>query len=170
MRTGHSWHSWPQLTKVIFHAIWRHAQHIKLGGRRRKGGRFGVMVFVFPSNRYMWWSSTFLDMAEHLPFKWWMNSLFCFAFTHGFCFTIKLSLSSHFYASDSLPHPTRVGSEQMAVWGLVADWGCVSSAAACVAREILVERELWLEGSKEVPLSWRAGKEQNETCAGVFKP
>ena len=34
---GHSRDSWPQLTKGIFHTVWRHAQHIKLGeeeGRR----------------------------------------------------------------------------------------------------------------------------------------
>lgn len=27
-----------------------------------------------------------------------------------------------------------------------------------------------LEGSREVTFSRRAGKEQNETCAGLFKP
>jgi len=38
-----------------------------VGGRRRGGrGRIGVVVFVFPSNRYAWWSSAFLEMAEHL--------------------------------------------------------------------------------------------------------
>ena len=30
--SGHSWDSWPQLTKGISHTIWHHAQHIELGG------------------------------------------------------------------------------------------------------------------------------------------
>jgi len=39
----------------------------KAGGRRRKRGTSGVMVSVLPSNRYAWWSSAFLEMAEHGP-------------------------------------------------------------------------------------------------------
>ena len=39
---GHSWDSWPQLTKGISHTMWHHAQHIKLekkeGGDVRSGG------------------------------------------------------------------------------------------------------------------------------------
>jgi len=34
--------------------------------KEKERGTFGVMVFVFPSNRYMWWSPAFLEMAEHL--------------------------------------------------------------------------------------------------------
>ena len=36
---GHSRDSWPQLTKGIFHTIWHHAQHIKLGEEEGRGGR-----------------------------------------------------------------------------------------------------------------------------------
>ena len=58
-------------------------------GEEEGRGTFGVMVFVFPSHCYTWWSPAFLEMAEHLPAhgKEWMNSLFCFACMRGFCFT-----------------------------------------------------------------------------------
>ena len=85
---GHSQDSWPQLAQGMFHAIRRHAQHVKLGDGGR-GETFGVMAFVFPSNCYMWWSPALLGMAEHPPAsgKWWKNSFFCFACRRGFCFT-----------------------------------------------------------------------------------
>jgi len=35
---GHSWDNWPKLAKGIFHTIWRHAQHIKLGEEEGRGG------------------------------------------------------------------------------------------------------------------------------------
>ena len=61
----------------------------KAGGKRRNGGTFRGMVFVFPSNGYAWWSPAFLEMAEHLPAhgKEQINSLFCFACMRGFCLT-----------------------------------------------------------------------------------
>ena len=48
----------------------------ELGGRGGGAAAFGVMVFVFPSNHYVWQSPAFLGMAEHLPAhgKWGMNS------------------------------------------------------------------------------------------------
>jgi len=39
----------------------------KSGGRRRKSGKFGVMVFVCPSKHYTQWSPALLEMAERLP-------------------------------------------------------------------------------------------------------
>ena len=85
---GHSHDSWPRLTQGIFHAVWHHAQHIKL--REEEGrGTNGAMAFAFPCNPYMQWSPASLEMAEHLPAdgQQGMNSFFCFACTRGFCFT-----------------------------------------------------------------------------------
>jgi len=53
-----------KLAKSTVHTTGHHAQHIKLGGRRRKGRTFRLMVFVFPSNRYMRWSPALLEMGE----------------------------------------------------------------------------------------------------------
>ena len=57
-------------------------------------------------------------MAEHLPAdgKQWMNSLFCFACVHSFCFTYSTVFNSthtfsHFYSPSSLPHPISVGDQ-----------------------------------------------------------
>jgi len=77
---GRSQDSWPQLAKGILHATRHHARHTKLG-KKEAGGHFGMMAFVFPSNRYPWWSPAFLEVAEHWPAdgKWWINSLFWFA-------------------------------------------------------------------------------------------
>jgi len=41
----------------------------KAGGRRRKGGTFRVLMFVFPSNHYAQRNPVFVGMAEHLPVK-----------------------------------------------------------------------------------------------------
>jgi len=38
-----------------------------VGGRRRKGGTFGVMALVFLGNHYMRQSPAFLEMAKHQP-------------------------------------------------------------------------------------------------------
>jgi len=35
---GHSWDSWPQVTKVISRTTGHHAQHVELGEEKRKGG------------------------------------------------------------------------------------------------------------------------------------
>ena len=62
---------------------------IKSEGRRRKRGCSELRHFVFQSNRCVWWSPAVLEMAEQLPAngKWWVNSLFCFASVHSFCFS-----------------------------------------------------------------------------------
>ena len=126
---GHSWDSWPQLTKGVFHTRWCHAQQCKSWGKRRKVGMFGVMPFVFPSNCYMCWSPAFL---EHLPAdgKWWMNSLFCFVCTYDFCFTyyylLCLYLNPRVFSLlliwFSLPSHCE-GSEWALGGTLVASWG-----------------------------------------------
>jgi len=41
---GHSRDSWPHLTKGIFHSMWHHAQHVKLGKEAGRGG-----------GRWEWW-------------------------------------------------------------------------------------------------------------------
>jgi len=58
-------------------------------GKVEEAEMFGVMMFVFSSVRYVWWSPAFLEMAEQLPAdgKQWINSLFCSACRHSFCFT-----------------------------------------------------------------------------------
>ena len=99
----------------------------KIWGKERT---FRVLVFVFPSKHYAWWSPAFLEMAEHLPAngKYWINSLFYFACTRiAVALLIKLSLSqaTSFLTFTLLilsPIPPG-GSEQVAVWGLVASWG-----------------------------------------------
>ena len=67
----------------------------KAGGRRRKGGTFGVMALVFPSNPYVRWSPAFLGWlnsclptgrSERIP---WFALLACMAFA----LSVKLSLS-----------------------------------------------------------------------------
>lgn len=88
LENGHSssaYSSWQQ--DVSYHMVSWWA--IKPGGRGRKGGMFGVMTFVFPSNCQRRWSPAFLEIAEHPPAhgKWWMNSMFCFACLCGICFT-----------------------------------------------------------------------------------
>jgi len=56
---------------------------------RRKGGRFGVMAFVFPSNYYTWWSPAFTEIIKHLPANQieWKKCLPYFACASSFCFT-----------------------------------------------------------------------------------
>lgn len=85
-------HSQEQLTPrdpkdISYHMI-SHPVY-KAQRRRRKWRAFEVMVFVYPSHCYMWWSPALVEMAEHLPAhgKQWMNSLFCFACMHSFCST-----------------------------------------------------------------------------------
>lgn len=80
---------------------------------RRKVGRFGMMVFVFPNNCYKWWSPALLEMADDLMpahGKQWINSLCCFACVGAFAFPIKLSSSqlTRFLAFSLLilSHPT----------------------------------------------------------------
>lgn len=64
-------------------------------GKRREGVTSRGMAFVFPSSCYKWWSLAFLGMAEQLPAhaKWWMNSLFWFAWMCSFALAVRLSLS-----------------------------------------------------------------------------
>ena len=98
-------------------------------GRRRKGQTFGVMVFVFPSNRYTWWSllwwrwlNTCLPMgsSELIP---------CSALLVGAAFAspIKLSLSqpTSFHTFTLLIlFPIPPGrSERAAAQGWAAGWG-----------------------------------------------
>ena len=101
--------NWPKGYSIPYDV----AQHIKLGEEEGRGGCSEWWHFVFPGNRYVWRSPAFLEMAEHLPAdgKRWMTSLFCFACMCSFCFpyeTVFISTHefSHFYPSDSLPHPT----------------------------------------------------------------
>lgn len=58
-------------------------------GRRRGKDMFRGMAFVFPCLCYMWWSPGLLELSQQLPAcgMWWINSFFCFASAHGFCFT-----------------------------------------------------------------------------------
>ena len=101
----------------------------KAGGRRRKGGGiFGVMVFIFPSNL----------MCDGAPLSWrWLNTCLpmgsrewipCFALlVHSFCFTYStVFISTHEFSLlpswfSPLSHPR--GSERAAVWCLVDSWG-----------------------------------------------
>ena len=92
---GHSWDSWPQLTKGIFQTMWRHAQHIKLGEEEGRGGTFRVMVFVFPSNRYVWWSLAswrWLNTCLPMGSSEWIPYFALLACT-AFALPIKLFLS-----------------------------------------------------------------------------
>jgi len=50
---------------ILYHVMLWSAY--KAGGRRRKRRIFRVMVFVFLSKLYVWWSPAFLEMAELLP-------------------------------------------------------------------------------------------------------
>ena len=123
---GHRQDSWPKLAKGIFHTIWCHAQHIKLGGRRRKGETFGVVVFVFPSNLRV--------MEPCFPGDGWtpvcrweaVNEFLVLLCLRA---QLLLSLLNCLYLSPWVflllpfwfsPHPT---SERAALWCLVAGWG-----------------------------------------------
>lgn len=63
IRRALSQDNWHQLTKGKFHTIWT---HLTRGTRKRKRVMFRMMVFVFLSHGYVWWSASFLGMAEHL--------------------------------------------------------------------------------------------------------
>jgi len=84
----------------------------KASGRRRKGDILGVMEFVFPSNRCVWWSPAFLEMALNTCLPKWSSERFpCFALLvcTAFALPVKLPLSqtctfSYFYPSASLSH------------------------------------------------------------------
>lgn len=87
---------------------------------------------VFPSHYHMDCSPAFLQLAEHLPdhVKQQINSLFCFACLHGFCFiyqTCRLSLSwpknFTFLLFQFSPSACCGGNNGVALWYLVASWG-----------------------------------------------
>lgn len=82
-RRRHSWDSWPQPTKGIFHTIKSHAQHIKLVEERLEWWHSSSQAII-TCNHYMRWSPAFLEMAEHLPDdgKLWINYWVCFAFAY----------------------------------------------------------------------------------------
>lgn len=80
---GHSQGSWLQLATGISHSIWHLAQHIYLGEEGRKGGTFGVVAFVFPSNCSVWWELFWKWLNTCLPHRnQWINSLLCFAYVY----------------------------------------------------------------------------------------
>ena len=60
---GHSQDRWPKLAKGIFHTIWHHAEYINWG-KKKEGGAFSTMAFVFPSNCYLCCSPALLGVAE----------------------------------------------------------------------------------------------------------
>lgn len=51
------------------------------------------MAFVFPGHCCEWWSPASLGMAKHPPAhgRWWIDSWWCFACGHSFCFTSYLN-------------------------------------------------------------------------------
>lgn len=55
----------------------------------RTGRTWRVVMFVFSSKCYTWWTPTFLGMAGHLPAhgEQWVISLFCFPSVSSFSFT-----------------------------------------------------------------------------------
>ena len=126
---GHSWDSWPQLTKGIFHTIWHHAQHIKLGKEEGRGGhlewwRLSSQVTVMCDGALLSrrWLNTCLPMGsgEWIP---------CFALLAcaAFALPIKLSLSQPTsFLTCTLPILSPIplrGSERAAAWCLAAGWG-----------------------------------------------
>lgn len=82
---------------------------VREGGKEEKsGGMYGVMAFVFPSHCYALWSPPLPEMAEHLPAhrKERINSLFCFASVHGFCFpSLIVFISAYEFCSSNNSDP-----------------------------------------------------------------
>ena len=126
---GRSWDSWPQLTKGIFHTIWRHAQHLKQGEEEERGGcsewcRLPSQVTVTRGGALLsWrWLNTCLLMGscELIP---------CFALLAcvAFALPIKLSLSqptSFCTFTLLILSPIPLGeSERAAAWYWAAHWG-----------------------------------------------
>ena len=101
----------------------------KAGGRRRKGGTFGVMAFVFPIHRYTWWSPAFLEMAEHLPANGSSEWIPCFVLLActAFALPIKLSLTQPTcFLTFTLPILSLIppgAGERAAGWCWAACWG-----------------------------------------------
>ena len=83
--------SWPKGHPMPYDAVLSNNSW----GEEEEGGTFRVTSSAFPSHHYVWWSSAFLETAEHLPAdgRWWMNSSLCSACTCSFALPIKLSLS-----------------------------------------------------------------------------
>ena len=63
-----SWEgTWPgQLVRGMLHAHGI-ALSTKSWGKKEEEGTFGLIMFVFPSNHYAWWSPACLEMAKRLP-------------------------------------------------------------------------------------------------------
>lgn len=86
---------------------------------KKEGDAFGMMVFVLPSPCYAGWKPGLLGIATFG--EWWMNCWLFFACVHSFCFTyytvfILAPEFSPLYSSDSIPHPSRAGSEWVSEW------------------------------------------------------
>lgn len=84
----HSWDSGPHLAKGISQTYCVMLSS-KGSGKTRKG------ITVVTSNHYVCWGHAFQEVAKCLPAngKQWINSLFCFVFTHSFCFSYKTDFS-----------------------------------------------------------------------------
>lgn len=87
-------HGW-QVARVLLLSVLYHTQD-KVGGRRRKCGTFGLMVFVFPSNPSPWWGPALLK--EHLSAhgKHWIVLL---------CLCERLLLSQLNYLAQCMSSP-----------------------------------------------------------------
>lgn len=84
------------------------------GGRRRKGWKFGIKAFMFPSDCYVWWSPAFLGVPEHLPALWSGELISWFVLpVHGafvyliICLYLSPLGFFAFYCSNSLLPPAR---------------------------------------------------------------
>lgn len=103
-RAGRAGRSWPQGYPIAFGIM----LSIYLGEEGKKGGTFGVVAFVFPSNCSV--IRAFLEMAEYLPSppevvnKFLALFCLCGHLLHYLFNFLHLSLwFTHFYPSDFLP-------------------------------------------------------------------
>lgn len=134
---------------------------VKAEERRRKQGLFGVMAFALPSNHYVRWSPDFQEAAGHLPAdrKHWMNSFLCFVCACSFASLIKLSSSepvefSHLCSSKFSPPSHCAGSEQPAIWTLLAaDWDQLTTVTT-VFSKVMICTEIVARQLKRRDNSW----------------
>ena len=127
--------SWPQLTKGIFHATWRHAQHIKLG----EGGNGGERL------KWQHLSSQVTIMCDGALLSWrWLNSClpmgsgewipyFALLAHAGFTLPVTLSLSQ----------PTSFLTFTLLILSPVPPWGERASGCLVLSCSLGLNHNIW---------------------------
>lgn len=117
---------WPKVAKGASQTIRGHVQYIKSWGRKEEERNIRNDHICLPSHHYMQLSRAWLSTCPARG-KWWTHFLFCFVCMYVCIVPINLPFSQ---LTDSLaftlpilsPMPL-VGSQWVAVYCSVADWG-----------------------------------------------